>query len=232
PSLPAGAATGLLVHEVLEGADFRSRGGAPELAEQILRRHGQPEAWRDELVDVVEATARVPLTLGRGLSASLVQSGGGVPELEFTLPLKPSSQWQRELRDALVAEGGIFERYAAELPKLAIDRVAGFVRGFIDWAGEIESRAVVIDYKSNLLSDYGEAALEQAMIDHHYVLQALVYSVAARRFIVSRGVELLFGGAHYLFLRGLDPSGRGVASLHPSDTLLAAFEGALLGAGA
>ena len=75
---------------------------------------------------------------------------------------------------------------------------------------------MVVDYKTNRLSaprqlpapdDYGSASLIQAMVDHDYPLQALLYSVAVHRYLRGRlsdyDPERHLGGAAYLFVRGM-----------------------------
>ncbi len=224
PSLPAGAATGLLVHSVLEEVALNELEGLEAVIREALQRFGQPEHYAPEIDAAVRATARARLDLGDGLSASLGEATAGIAEMEIMLPFEPRADWHRTLVPVMRREGGLFARYADALETLSIGQVDGFLRGFIDWAGELAGRAIVVDYKSNLLagSDYGEEALEQAMIDHHYPVQALVYLLALRRHLARVGMQLPSGGAHYLFLRGLGRGG--ISSLHPSDALLATFE--------
>ncbi|PJA43199.1 MAG: hypothetical protein CO182_00505, partial [Lysobacterales bacterium CG_4_9_14_3_um_filter_62_6] len=73
-------------------------------------------------------------------------------------------------------------------------------------------RYYLVDYKSNALGltldDYAPAALDDAMREHRYALQYLLYSVALQRYLKRRiGPSYCyaehFGGVYYLFLRGL-----------------------------
>jgi exodeoxyribonuclease V beta subunit len=72
----------------------------------------------------------------------------------------------------------------------------------------------LIDYKSNHLGhrqmDYLPDELLQPMIEHDYVLQYLIYSIALDRHLAQRldgyDYDLHFGGVYYLFLRGLATS--------------------------
>ena len=90
----------------------------------------------------------------------------------------------------------------------------GFLRGYIDAIFHDGERYYLIDYKSNHLgarqTDYAPDALVGAMIDHDYVLQALLYTVALDRHLTvcvsGYDYDRDFGGAYYLFLRGLAPS--------------------------
>jgi exodeoxyribonuclease V beta subunit len=86
-----------------------------------------------------------------------------------------------------------------------------------DSAGsDAPARFVIVDYKTNTLaergrgpqsSDYHPDRLPAAMAEHHYPLQALLYSVALHRYLRwrVRGYEpaVHLGGAAYLFIRGM-----------------------------
>jgi exodeoxyribonuclease V beta subunit len=74
------------------------------------------------------------------------------------------------------------------------------------------NRWYILDWKSNHLGntpdDYGPEALQKAMEDNHYLLQAHLYTVAWCRHLASSGnfdYERDFGGVFYVFLRGVDP---------------------------
>ena len=60
---------------------------------------------------------------------------------------------------------------------------------------------------------YDEGGLEAAMKEHHYDLQAAIYAEALKRNIAHQPGE--FGGAVYLFLRGLE-QGKGVYTFMPT----------------
>jgi len=85
------------------------------------------------------------------------------------------------------------------------------LKGFIDLVFVYQGRYYVLDYKSNHLgdnqADYTADAIEQVMIEHRYELQYQLYTLALHRFLRSRipsyNYEQHFGGAYYLFLRGM-----------------------------
>ena len=101
--------------------------------------------------------------------------------------------------------------------------------GLIDLLYRHNDRYFVIDYKSNFLGsqpeDYRPERLAETMLDQHYSLQYLIYTVAVHR-ILKRSIadydyEQHFGGAHYLFLRGMDGlSNNGVYSHCPPLSLI------------
>jgi exodeoxyribonuclease V beta subunit len=95
----------------------------------------------------------------------------------------------------------------------------GYLGGSIDLVARVTGedgtpRFLVADHKSNRLGGdavtqgaYRPAALVDAMIDHDYPLQALLYSVALHRFLRWRvpayDPTRHLGGVLYLFLRGM-----------------------------
>jgi exodeoxyribonuclease V beta subunit len=70
-----------------------------------------------------------------------------------------------------------------------------------------------VDYKSNYLGqrpeDYDASSLEQAMVQHDYPLQYLIYSLALHRYLKVRlpdyDPDEHLGGVLYLFIRGMQP---------------------------
>ena len=67
----------------------------------------------------------------------------------------------------------------------------------------------MLDYKSNRLPGYGPAQLMDAMAHSEYDLQALLYTLALHRWLRFRLGDAYdyardFGGARYVFCRGVD----------------------------
>ena len=65
----------------------------------------------------------------------------------------------------------------------------------------------MIDYKSNhlgnRLADYHSEAMNRAVAEHHYYLQALIYAIAVARHLKLRAALPAVLSVRYLFLRGL-----------------------------
>ncbi len=110
--------------------------------------------------------------------------------------------------------------------------------------GAARERYVVVDYKTNRLArgdlttaDYTQEAMAAEMIDSHYVLQALLYSVALHRFLRWRipgyQPERHLGPVQYHFVRAMigpsTPPGCGVFEWHPPAALVVAVSDALAG---
>ncbi len=119
---------------------------------------------------------------------------------------------------------------ALDVPMLQHQRLRGYLAGSIDAVLRVgdetgEQRYVVVDYKTNWLGDfaggadagalsawhYRPAALAAEMVQAHYPLQALLYSVALHRFLRWRqpgyDPDRHLGGVLYLFLRGMCGAG-------------------------
>ena len=120
---------------------------------------------------------------------------------------------------------GPLSSYADALAELPDVPLRGYLTGSIDAvlrAGAPGApRYLVVDYKTNRLGGYDEpltawhyraAALETAMVEAHYPLQAVLYAVALHRYLRWRqpayDPDAHLGGCLYLFLRGM--SGPGV----------------------
>ena len=86
----------------------------------------------------------------------------------------------------------------------------GFIRGFVDLLFEHQGYYYLVDWKSNWLGpdahSYVPERLEECMRSENYDLQLQLYTEALKRYlrlIDTRPFEECFGGAFYLFLRGI-----------------------------
>jgi exodeoxyribonuclease V beta subunit len=136
--------------------------------------------------------------------------------------------------------------YARRLGDPALDgTLRGYLNGSLDLVFALpDGRYVVADYKTNRLGPpeepltawhYRPEALDRAMADAHYPLQALLYVVALHRYLRWRlpgyDPSVNLGGALYLFVRGMSAPrpvrvGRqpcGVWSWAPSPALVEAL---------
>lgn len=132
------------------------------------------------------------------------------------------NEWQFYLRlknaEALKKLNGLLRRYSVvskSLPELQLPQAEGYVRGFVDCVVQINDKFYLIDYKSNFLGyaeqDYSRENLFKTIGRYRYDLQYLLYCLALHRYLVSRLAEGYdydrdFGGAAYLFLRGMNGS--------------------------
>jgi hypothetical protein len=151
----------------------------------------------------------------------------------------------------------VFSSYADQLVDdgLGESRLRGYLTGSLDAVLRLpgpqgERRYVVVDYKTNRLAapdvelttwHYRPAAMAQAMMQAHYPLQLLLYSVALHRFLRWRqpgyAPERHLGGGLYLFVRGMSGPGTpvvdggrcGVMAWRPPDSLVVALSALLAG---
>jgi exodeoxyribonuclease V beta subunit len=140
-----------------------------------------------------------------GFSLSSISQRAKITEMEFYLSCRKIQAPALNL--LLRSEGYLEAQY-----EYAFSEISGYLKGFIDLVFEHNGKFYIADYKSNFLGDsmqcYDIAACEQAMAEHDYHLQYLIYSLALHRYLQQRlqqyDYEKDFGGVYYLFLRGMN----------------------------
>ncbi|WP_119716881.1 UvrD-helicase domain-containing protein [Cognatilysobacter tabacisoli] len=221
----AGARFGVVLHDVLERVDFagwaRWRPGdvAPaadaDVIVERLRAAGYAGADVDDgaaaLTPLVGQTLTVALP--EGVRLADVPSDARRAEIEFQFALAPTRV------DALLALLHRHGLLAARQGFGARRRLEGLMTGLIDLTYVHDGRWYVLDYKSNRLPGYAPAQLAEAMAHSEYELQALIYTLALHRWLRFRlgdGYDYArdFGGARYLFCRGLDATRADAPGVH------------------
>jgi len=178
-SLPAGSDTGVLLHEILENIPFHS--SLEELPKLILPfvQNTPFEEWLSPIVEIIGRVLCVPL--GGDVRLSTLKPQACFREMEFLFP----ADLMQEMH------------------------LGGFMSGIVDLAFEANGKYYLIDWKSNWLgpdiSFYTQAAMQEAMTNHHYDLQAKIYLKAFEQYLKQFDARP-FGGVFYLFLRGIDPA--------------------------
>lgn len=192
--LPGGTATGTALHELLERIPVgRTSRLAPEtwreahlpLATECLKDQGLNPALAGEALHLAWAALTTEIPLPEGPAMRLDDVEKRLPEVAFQMPFP--------------------------------DHPDG-LEGSLDLLFEWEGRLYVLDWKTNSLEggDYGREALERTMAAH-YDLQVRIYTLAALAFAGidhEAAFRERFGGAVYVFLRGL-PTG-GIWTRRPS----------------
>ncbi len=181
-TMPRGASTGVILHELLERLPFSQ----PEAMEQMITDHLQGsslELWIPVLQNALQVLTTMPLPMGFSLSQ--------------------------------------IDQITREMPFLLREKSGRFLKGSIDMIVEVENKLYLIDWKSNWLGSsaaaYGREQIEAAMESHDYTLQANIYTAALKQYVeeIEKGnFEERFGGALYVFLRGVE-SGQGIHFLDP-----------------
>ncbi len=188
---------------------------------QLLHRQLAAQAVKAHNVTSEEALERVgrmidrtrQADLGSGLRLCDIAPGQRIVEFEFQFPVHQVPL--ARLRQLCAAHG------RADVVPASLDSstLNGMLTGFADLIVERDGRFHVLDYKTNWLGarlrDYRGSSLDAAMAEHHYPLQALLYTVALHRYLRQRmdgyTAERHLGESWYLFVRaiGLAP-GHGV----------------------
>ena len=233
--LEGGAAFGTLVHDVLERVSFDPAdplGALTRAAHEALRWQ-RSSVTADDLAAALLPSVTTPWgPVSDGLALADLAPADQLTELEFELPLSggdlPSAGTVPLLGDVVgllrahLPAGDPVLPYADLLddPMLRDQPLRGYLTGSLDLVvrvgGRDAPRYVVVDHKTNRLGPpdepltawhYRRSALDDAVLQAHYPLQAMLYTVALHRFLRWRqpgydpGTHL--GGVAYLFLRGM-----------------------------
>ncbi len=219
---PRGTNAGLCLHDMLENLEFQTP--AAEQSKQILEtltRHGFEEKWLPAVMTLLDCCRETPISGKDTLSD--IQPNERLPEMGFTLYMHDFN---------LAALRAWFAQPHLGLPpecleaaqRLDFQDVQGYLNGFIDMTClTSDGQVCVIDYKSNYLganaAAYTPQAMNEAMAEHHYYLQALIYAIAVGRYFKLRGLALPQIAVRYLFLRGMNGTENGIWSwdIHAED---------------
>jgi exodeoxyribonuclease V beta subunit len=195
---------------------------------------------RGKLVAGLQAAVRTPLgPLFAGSCLAGLERRNRLDELGFDMRIgaagrhPPVRDIGRLVADHLPGDHHL-ARWARSLAAGSIDAdLAGYLTGSIDLVARVPSDGgsvgyVVADYKTNQLvprgrepraGDYGVGSMAEAMVEHHYPLQALLYAVALQRYLRSRQrpgeAPSRVTGAAYLFVRGMTGPDVAVDGGHP-----------------
>jgi len=227
-AFPKGAVPGTFMHTLLETIPFDADDEARDTAcDDLLSRHGyDPELWVEAVSGMVAQVLATPLqAFDTPFTLEKVPARSRLHEMEFTFPLKRITP---EALNGVLNRWGYGSLQGGELimEGLRFSPVQGYLKGFVDLIFQVGEGFGIIDWKSNHLGNspesYGKDALIQAMSEHHYGLQYLLYTVALNRHLALKlgdayDYDTHMAGAWYLFLRGVDGSGNGVFFDRPEE---------------
>src|SRR5699024_6472788 len=163
--------------------------------------------WKPVVSQMLETVAEKPLLTGKSdLRLSAIKPEHQLAEMEFYYRNDDISS-QKLLSIIRSQSGGS--------PGPGSTAAAGFLKGFIDLTFKFDGKYYILDYKTNYLgdslADYSLPKLRQEMHTTLYDLQYHIYTIALHRYladkIVGYSYETHFGGAFYLFLRGINCTG-------------------------
>jgi exodeoxyribonuclease V beta subunit len=228
--LPGGKRYGDFVHNVLEFMLSIPENFTPADAAAIINSVAE--------VDDIPGTPTIGKKLAEPLLAALKQPLGGpgfgtlslldlahhgsvTTELPFTVSLDVQSpKAYANLHAVFVKyDTGTFKGFGDLVAQLASTDVRGIFTGFIDlvWRSHAEGRVAVVDYKTNVLPQSGEPALEAYSRDHlgaemassRYLLQAAIYAAVVDAWMQSVDpmwdYDSQFAGVSFTFLRAMGP---------------------------
>ncbi|MCK5880501.1 MAG: PD-(D/E)XK nuclease family protein, partial [Sinobacterium sp.] len=201
-NFPRGAHAGNFLHLLYETVNFQDSATFIPCIEKLSEHYLIHEKWQACLVEHLEQFMLKPLVplnvCLANLSAASIKK-----EMGFHLIAKPTQG--RE-----VAE--ILSQYRGGAGLESLNDMQGLFKGFIDLIFEHQGKFYVLDYKSNHLghhfSDYHLEQMHDAMLDHNYDLQYLVYTCALHLYLQQRihnyAYDEHMGGIFYTFIRGVN----------------------------
>ncbi len=233
-NFPRGAEAGVCLHALLERSEFTN---SPDLEfiSRTLQAHAlDAELWTLTIAENLQRLRQTALVPGVQPPVRLADIPKQRRLVEMGFEFAVDDCRASAIRQVLSPH--LRPAFAQALQQLEFREFAGFIKGFIDLLFLAnDGRYYLLDYKSNWLGaqldDYRPECLEQAMAKSHYYLQYLIYSVALHRHLRLRladyDYQRHFGGAVYVFLRGLAPEldgRRGVFFDRPSAQLIDALD--------
>lgn len=228
---PCGSQTGVFLHGLLEGAaniGFANLTGDDKRRRQLVGnacQRGDWSGWSDTVDRWLLRLLNSPLAVEQDATVCLahLSKRDYQPELEFWFA---SQQADSRGFDALVRE---YLLPGLTRPALQAQQLNGMLKGFADLVFQHQGRYYLLDYKSNQLgidnSAYHSSAMQQAILQHRYDLQACLYTLALQRLLKSRlGQQYDYrrhiGGMLFWFIRGVDAEGGGICKLRPEQALI------------
>jgi len=242
-ALPGGTRTGTCIHQIFEELDFGDAATHGETVARLLKRYGLA-AHREAVEGMVETVLDTELPGGGG---KLRDATTRIAEMKFDFPMRrKEAATLRGVADVLEAHWAGEEAWKREfVEKLrtagpaerAIAR--GYMTGTIDLVFRAGGKFHLADWKTNGLNgkpeDFGTEGLRAEMTTCLYCLQYLVYLAALDGILRERlegyDYDKDFGNAYYLFVRGMDGTGRGVFVDRPGREAVAALWNYLQGDG-
>ena len=222
-NFPRGTLAGNFLHEIFEHIDFQC---SDEWVSEIRRRfkNDYSSLWQDLLIKYQESFPEeqeaeyslyhavaewlqeiLSTPLYQGFRLNQLQPEHYLSECPFYLALSDRVLAMKRIHQ-------LFAEYGMEMPELLEARSARYLNGSIDLVYFDGQRYHIADYKSNYLGenlvDYSVESIAQSMSLASYWLQAGLYLVALHRYLKVKmqnyDIEQHFGGATYLYLRGMN----------------------------
>lgn len=235
-SIGKGAQLGTRMHSLLEVLDFSdnklwSKKIAKSLNIILTKDHAldkKQEQLINDYLTLIHHLANATIhTKDSALQLKLINNKKILHELEFYFPL-------REAQAKLIVD--FMEAYdLGHVSEQLYPVIKGYMTGLIDMVFESYGKYYILDWKTNFLGnrleDYSQENIEQAMLEHNYHLQYIIYSLALKKYLAERipnfNYERDFGGVIYVFIRGVragNEFNNGVYYNCPSEEQISIFE--------
>ena len=207
--LPAGAATGIALHSVLEKLDFVAPTALEALVAQAFAPLALSAVQHDAVCRHLRALLEHPLQAGdRTLRFVDMPMQARLNEAAFFYPTRAFTRQELLGVATRAGDAGL----GRLIQRLNFQPSEGFLNGVIDLIFHHEGRYYLADWKSNWLGNdtahYAPSLLQTVMLREAYVLQSLLYTLALDRHLAARlpeyRYEQHFGGIFYIFVRGID----------------------------
>ena len=245
-TFPKGANAGTFLHSIFEEISFPAfihaqtqsgglldEGFSQQISDQLVLA-GYEVEWLPVIEQLITDILTTDLT-SNGLKLGGVADSDRLVEMEFMLRADRVTVSDLEV---LIRK---YNPLSAKAKPLSFEPLRGMLKGFIDLIFRDGERYYIVDYKSNHLGYesgcYNQTSLNEAMIEHRYDLQYLLYTLAVHRLLKQRipdyNYERHFGGVYYLFLRGIGPlaDNSGIFNCRPEQALIEALDQLFSGEG-
>ena len=233
---PKGANPGTCLHAILEHWDFQDQASLIEICQQQLSYYGinpleiiSNNDEQNTMTDIASWLTQVVQTPlvgldknGQPLTFSLadITAANRLDEMEFHLPIV-GQLTNHAINQLMAAQAATTPDAGNAAARLTFDPLTGYLKGFIDLIFCYQGRYYVADYKSNHLgdlpADYLHESMAQSMAEHHYDVQAWIYTLALDRLLSQRlpdySPEQHLGGVFYCYLRGMTDEFLGASRL-------------------
>ncbi|MUH71048.1 exodeoxyribonuclease V subunit beta [Psychrosphaera haliotis] len=234
-TFPKGANPGSCLHHMFEHLDFTQPvTDQTEIVLDALQRFGLDEHLLDDAILWLNDVMRADL--GQW-SLSDIKHEQRLDEMEFYFNVQSLNS--EIIGNALSMCG--FDKTKINTSVLNLKGLTGLLKGFIDLTACVNGQYYIIDYKSNYLGnrfeDYQSDNIFDAMTDHNYHLQLIIYSYALHKWLSLKLADYRYdehvAGGMYLFLRGMSQThrGKGVYSYKVPYEVIQYFDNALLEGG-
>ncbi|MDO9068506.1 MAG: exodeoxyribonuclease V subunit beta [Deltaproteobacteria bacterium] len=226
---PRGARAGTCLHEIFEQLDFTAmtKDNISSITRNSLAANGFSDRWLPAVSRMVTDVASASILHDdSGFCLSQLKKGTWQTEMEFYLPLSQlDPDTLRSIFRGLM-DDRLFMDFEDVLNGLSFKINRGMLQGFIDLLFTHAGRYYLLDWKSNYLgsshADYREEQMHESMCRSAYILQYHLYALALDRMLKNRlkdyDYETHFGGAIYLYLRGVttEDTDSGIYHARPS----------------